>query len=336
MADRVSLSLSLVDPDHTGTWGPVGLILDVPPSNVLITASSDVGSSGNDVSQLKAQAKKYGQPMSGDTLLAHSGVSYNEVVALATRGGNSVRLVGFFYKVTEDEAVLDEGLTAQMRIHAQRLGLPLVSMVEKSFVFEDEIESSDQLMRLRINQQSYLLYYEGNPEFMRYDKSHKSRFMTPDDMNIVVEHLRAKKYSATEIERLIQAYKQADQDRQMPEVFFDENGSLLSIVQRVGYGDGEERLEITSSGYSSRTNLKAERDQISVMAVSGKSASFVDTHYRPSVSLSEAERMITKLMEDDSRSEVEKRRIREWFVSISHQLKPAVRDEAVKYVVSKI
>jgi hypothetical protein len=53
LVERVSLSMSLIDQDHTGTWGPGGIIVEVPEENVVITSPVDTGSHNSSKEFLK-------------------------------------------------------------------------------------------------------------------------------------------------------------------------------------------------------------------------------------------------------------------------------------------
>ena len=43
VAERVSLSMPLIDQDHTATWGRGGLIISAPEENIVLTSRTDAG-----------------------------------------------------------------------------------------------------------------------------------------------------------------------------------------------------------------------------------------------------------------------------------------------------
>lgn len=47
IGDRVSASMSLIDQDHTATWGSGGLIIDAPEENIVITSGADASARNN-------------------------------------------------------------------------------------------------------------------------------------------------------------------------------------------------------------------------------------------------------------------------------------------------
>ena len=64
--ERVSIATSLIDNTHLATWGPVGIILEVPKERVIITSPSDLGSSP-DLGMLEWQSSRQ-KMLNGDQL----------------------------------------------------------------------------------------------------------------------------------------------------------------------------------------------------------------------------------------------------------------------------
>ena len=94
VANRVSLSMSLIDENHTRTFHDAGLIITAPPENIMVTSGVDAGTQNSSISDL--QARKAASPiLDGDSLLAATGdFNYNEVVALASIGDSKLQLSG--------------------------------------------------------------------------------------------------------------------------------------------------------------------------------------------------------------------------------------------------
>ncbi len=96
VAGRVSLSMSLIDQNHLGTWGAGGMIVLVPTKNLLITHDSDMGAINGNIEILKKQAANT-TLLNGDELLAQSNPEMlNEAVALAKLDDAEILLIGFF------------------------------------------------------------------------------------------------------------------------------------------------------------------------------------------------------------------------------------------------
>ena len=94
--ERVSLSMSLIDQDHTATWGGAGIIMAAPESSVVLTSPTDAGTPNSHRDRLIAKGRFMGI-LSPDEILERSSPDrYNEIVALGSTG---LKAVGFFYKV---------------------------------------------------------------------------------------------------------------------------------------------------------------------------------------------------------------------------------------------
>jgi hypothetical protein len=108
LGERVSLSMSLIDQEHTGTWGEGGIIVEAPEENIVITSPTDTGSHNSSKEFLKRQAQNQSH-LSGEQLLqSTSDGIYNEVVAFAkSETGETVRLTGFFIKVDKNGQLTD-------------------------------------------------------------------------------------------------------------------------------------------------------------------------------------------------------------------------------------
>lgn len=126
---RVSVSMSLIDQDHIGTWWPIWLILWVPKENIVRTANTDLWTSNFSKKRL-LEMKKYHSILSGDTILASSWPnSYNELVAFAkTAEAGEIRVIGFFAKTDEDWEFIDVSWWAAMENTARNSWLPFIKI----------------------------------------------------------------------------------------------------------------------------------------------------------------------------------------------------------------
>ena len=99
LAERVFLSMSLIDQDHTCTWGEIGLIVGAPDANIVLISIEDIGLYRD---YFKALFRPAGlsERKNGDELLQNTDpLDHNEVVALSQNGEWRLRLEGFFYKI---------------------------------------------------------------------------------------------------------------------------------------------------------------------------------------------------------------------------------------------
>ena len=134
LADRIFLSMSLIDQDHTYTWGDIGLIVGAFEANIVLTAAEDACSYRSNLKGLLQRATLY-EHMSGDELLQNSDpLEYNEVVAVAQSDDWQLQLEGFFYKTTPAGHPCDSARADKMHRQALRLDLPIVAIAGSSIL----------------------------------------------------------------------------------------------------------------------------------------------------------------------------------------------------------
>ena len=268
VADRVSLSMSLVDQDHTGTWGRAGMIIEAPEDNILITSSADAASHNGSVAFLRKQAAN-GYLLSPDQLLAQTGPSsYNEVVGLAKTEKGNLRLKGFFYKVKSNGKPVEPYSANRMQNHALRLGLPVVAVKEISHYPEDKVYEKDGTMNaISIGGRYFTLKGlngsgESKDEWnFRVSDGDSIEFMSPDDAETVIEFLRGKGNDDSILDSIRTGYQEADRIRQTTKVEFDEHGKVKQIKRRFGYGDQECEESIGPRGHGYLVNLAQQYER---------------------------------------------------------------------------
>lgn len=303
VADRVSLSMSLIDQDHTETWGNAGLIVEAPEDNVIITETKDAGSHNNNLDFLTAQAQKR-YVMDGDTLINSSyPESYNEVVAVANRDGKQLRLKGFFYKTTSTGEPLDDTITRRIKSHAERLGLPVVAIAKKSPYGVDKVkqysdydDKDHKYIAVHYNGCRYLLDgFDERNQFMVYDEKGSAHFAAPHEIEAAIGYAVATNgLSESGAKRIAEAYNSADKQRQTPTAVFDKDGELERIVYRTGYGEREMRINLYKSGYGSCANVAEEARKIRDMMhnIDKRMMIYSSSSSPPPVSPAEADKMV--------------------------------------------
>ena len=144
LAERIFLSMSLIDHDHTYTWGEIGLIVGAPDANIVQTSIEDIGLY-RDYFRALLRPADISERQSGDALLQDTDpLDYNEVIALGQNDQWQLRLEGFFYKTTPDGQPCDSARTAKMYRQALRLDLPLVAIVGHSIIENERNYASGQ------------------------------------------------------------------------------------------------------------------------------------------------------------------------------------------------
>jgi len=296
LAERVSLSMSLIDQDHTGTWGEAGLIVEAPEHNVVLTSESDAGAHNNNLDFLMTQADKKGVMAGGDLLRYSSPSSYNEVVAVANRDGSELKLKGFFYKATKGGDPYNKQLANRIQMHATRLGLPVIAVTEQSPYDTDKVEQRDGKLSVQYNGHRFLLTgYEPKQQFRAYDERGYSRFVAPHEAETAVGFAVASgNITPEDAQNVLEEYEAADLLRQTPKVTFNEDGSVKEVTQNTGYGVSEEKVSIGKAGHGYRTNLakQAEKMQDAMLNMEPQMIGLdEDRSYRP-ISPAEADKMI--------------------------------------------
>jgi len=311
IGERVSLSMSLIDQDHTATWGEAGLIVEAPEQNVVLTSSSDAGAHNNNLDFLLKQAQNHGV-MSGDNLISStSPYSYNEVVAVANREGQKVQLKGFFYKETRAGEPYNKQLARRMQAHADRLGLPVVAVTEQGKYAQDKVDVFDGKLSVQFNGNRYLLTgFEPQHQFKYYDERGYAHFIAPHEIEPVLSYaVSTGNISEEEATKIAAEYQEADEQRQTPKVEFDEDGTVKEITYLTGYGINEYKVSIGKSGHGYRTNLakKSEKMQEDMLGIGRMQE---DRSYVP-LSPAEADKMVDTACETLNVEKVEVVRI--WY-----------------------
>lgn len=319
LGKRVSLSCSLIDQNHYGTWGAAGLIVEAPPENVCVTSPGDMGASGLNRTSLIAKAE-HNPILTAERLLdqTHSS-SYNEVVVLASRDDQETRLAGFFYKVTEGGEPMDESLAQTMKSHAVRLHLPIVAIPEPNIYAGNNIDRRDNKLHVQFNGKLYWLNdSEARYRFHGTDQRHTSEFIDPETMVNILNYLEKEGLDPLEIKQLREEYALVDKERQKPRVKFDKQGEVDGIEKSSGYGKTEKRMRISKIGYAHWAYFSQEKEQFSRMFASGGTGMMDYT--RPTLMLSpqEVENIVQEAIE--SVSDEEKTKIRAWYNSIKENV----------------
>lgn len=263
VAERVSLSMSLIDQDHTATWGRGGLIISAPEENIALTSRTDAGAHNNDKNFLLEQSVRHGV-MSAEQLLAStSPQQYNEVVALADNDGSKLETIGFFYKVTSKGEPVDLVIAQQMRMHAERLGLPVVEILQENKLGEDRVDRStdddQKLLAIVYGGERYLL---SNSDYRILDEASSFRFASPEEVSAALQFaVNANNMTEAEAQQILDDYAEVRERRMTPTAYYDDEGNFEKIVYYEGYGDDELRVTLDNSGYIRRVNTKRESEK---------------------------------------------------------------------------
>ena len=267
VAERVSLSMSLIDQGHTATWGDGGLIISAPEENIVLTSRTDAGTHNNDKNSLLEQGARHGV-MSADQLLATTSPrQYNEVVALADNDGSKLETIGFFYKVTSRGEPVDPVIARQMRMHAERLGLPVVEILQEAK--KDKVtryalgDDEQEHIAITYNGESFAIAgFDRNYIYYMTEEAGRHRFASPEEMSAALQFaVDTNEMTEVEMQRVLDDYAEVRERRMTPTAYYDDEGNFEKIVYYDGYGDYELRVTLYNSGYISRVSTKRESEK---------------------------------------------------------------------------
>jgi len=195
IAERVTISCSLIDQEHWGTWGDVGLKLGAPEGNVIMADNKDMGAAVGNKEVLKRQASQRENIPKPDDLIRNTGPqSYNEIVLLANENGENVKLMDFFYKTLEDGSPKDPNLYYRIKYQSEKLNLPLVPITEPNPYKEDKIFAREGVLKsVQYQGRAYRFDAEEHGLIFRYidQKELPYHFPSPDKIRELIDYLKS-------------------------------------------------------------------------------------------------------------------------------------------------
>lgn len=126
---RHFISASVIDQVHRGTWGNVGVILEVPQGNIIQAANQDIGSIPNE--RLLQTGDRVEN--AADILMQTPTTSYNEVIIAGHNPdtGDTSKIKGVFVVIdVRTGEPKDKQLAARAKIFAQQRNIPLIAINE--------------------------------------------------------------------------------------------------------------------------------------------------------------------------------------------------------------
>ena len=325
--ERVSLSMSLIDQDHTATWGGAGIIMAAPESSVVLTSPTDAGAPNSHRDRLITQGRSRGILSPDEILERSSPIMHNEIVAL---GQSGLKAVGFFYKVNSRKNPIDAGLAESIHRLGCEMKLPVVEIpsekqnpyAENKVIRSTSVECGGE-EELKVFFDGRCYYVSGPNEKLNFravdgDTSIKY-FPSPKVFTAVMEFaLSTGDVTEAEAEQILEDYNAVDIERRTPTAYFDENGEFDRIEYFQGYDDYESRLSLNRSGIARRVQ---EGKIISALGINGFRAG-ANSGGRRDEQLSQytTDRMVKTAVERLSPEKAES--IRSWY----EQVRPIIVD----------
>lgn len=325
--ERVSLSMSLIDQDHTATWGGAGIIVAVPESSVVLTSPTDAGVPNSHRDHLIAKGRSMGILSPDEILERSSPERYNEIVAL---GRSGLKAVGFFYKVNSRKNPISDGLAADIRWLGRKMDLPVVEIpsekqnpyAENKVVRSTPAKSGEE-EELKVFFDGRCYYVSGSNEKLKFhavdgDTGFAS-FPSPKVFAAAIEFAFCiGDISEDEAERILEDYHAVDAARQTPTAYFDENGKFDRIGYSGGYDGCESVIFLDRNGVARRVQEGKIRSALKDYGLGGTVNP--DTRMEEPLSQFATDRMVEAAVAylDLEKSES----IRSWY----EQVRPAIVD----------
>ena len=264
--ERVSVSMSLIDQDHTATWGGAGIIVAAPESSVVLTSPTDAGVLNSYRDRLITQRQSRGLLSPDQLLECSSPHTYNEVIAL---GRSGLRAVGFFYKVDSRKKPVDSDLAANMLGLGRRTGLPVVEIPKENIYTENKVvrytcmdSSRREELRIFLGGMCYCApKSKGDLGFRVVEgDTLKRHFPSPEKFEAAIGFaLRTGEIGEDEANQILEDYRTADIERQTPTAYFDKDGEIDRVECLQGYGEREVKLNINRHGIANKIQKGAAR-----------------------------------------------------------------------------
>lgn len=233
--ERVSLSMSLIDQNHTVTWGPGGILVQAPETNVIISSAKDTAVTNSSLSALEARSQDLQKLPADDVLQQTKPGKYNEVVALGTdANGNKLKLNGFFVIRDVDGDVADPALRDNLRGLAEKTNLPFVEISDSRYQ-QEGFSSTNRETNAQFGGKLYHLRAGFASENFTVDTGAKNYFATRDEIAGVVNHfVETGKISREEGNAMLAQYNEAYKTKMKPVIATEGDKNYISFKTGVG------------------------------------------------------------------------------------------------------
>jgi hypothetical protein len=336
VAQRVSLSMSLIDQAHTGTWGDGGIIVEVPEQNIIATGGQDIGSMNSDPDFLRQQFASSTRH-NGDQLLQISSENlHNEVVAFANVDGSKIVLKGFFYKTDSKGEPVNEIVARKMQEHASRLGLPIVTVKAPGLFPKNEIHNKDNKLALHLDGNRCLLSGWGDKNFRLYDEKGHGYFISPEQMLSIISFMQTQGYNDNFTTALLADYQRANHEYFRAKFAFDDKGEIESVKKIEGYGKHQIEHVITACGYARIVDKASEmkKFQESMFGNGTRMTGYDDDNGYSPMNRDQAEKLIAEGSE--TLTEKDRQKVEEWACIIMPDLEQKSRQKYGRNVIKSI
>jgi len=183
--EKLIVSASLINSEHTGTWANTWYIINFEEDGLISADRNDMWVHGSSIEEIKKKYNKILPP--SDITASKSHTIYNEVVL----EGSKTNIKGVFSKCYEDGQPLDPKMHEEMKKNADKLSIPFIIISVKKPILNDhglelDLDSEWGLRSFSIVKDSKKYQYSGESGWYIYDFQGKVSEMKEMDIDYLI------------------------------------------------------------------------------------------------------------------------------------------------------
>jgi len=238
------ISASVVDQDHTATYGEVGFILKAPAENVLKMSPQDNGTFFSNPDNAIKKMRDEPSINSLESLMNQTGnfsaESWNEVCLEGTTESGSVEIIGVFIKTNKRGNPKNPEMAEKIQQVANRYGLPIIKIEGHQLEYSpSKPDIHENGVGLNGDNCRYWLDFRKR-KFLYIDEDLKSHEMTQEEAIKTIRTIE-KEASSNDLEPIQDKLKHMKElipnlplERTVPKIHLDP--PQLSSVQKIPIG----------------------------------------------------------------------------------------------------
>jgi hypothetical protein len=260
LADRMALSLSLIDERHNKTFGDFGIIVGAPNETVVSANPRDSATRNDNARHLHNLSGKPLQFTGTQVLKRTLPEFHNEIVAIARKNDQQIKLDGFFYQSDAIGKPINSRAKEILNRHAERLHLPIIP-IYNPYAFQRPTDSWRPMFgdgyEVSLNGQSYRLGVGGVQRFsVMKDGKLREGFMSRTELVAACDFLRRCGIQESEILKIDQSFEEGRRAYQLPTLEFDDERNVRRLQKRLGCEENHDLIVIESDGVAYRVKIR--------------------------------------------------------------------------------